>query len=398
MQPFVGSASAYHNILFVEESRTSSAFTGAPLALLSPKARGEIIATAVRGVIADQYPNAQISEAVAGSCMNGRSRSFYQAEYDWLCDGRRVECKSAQMAWKYYHNRWGFLFRGIKVAFTVFRTQALFDELVLALYTPHNIYVYRHDLVLGLSTAGVATGPIGHVVSIVGPVGERDWSIAVGAILSKLDAQTNNCTHIADFLLTDCRIEQAVASHTTRSHHIMEPAYRNVPLAELSPVVRAIRMQELARAVDSERHGSSCIKDALVGARVDGGKRGQYQAEYDWIRGSLRIECKSARLLWNDANTCWRLTFVAIKLEYDGVRASASFDELILVVYTPRGIYMYQQDQVLGVSSHGKLTSSCGFQISLSGPRRQFDWAASLDAILHKLDNSGCNHIAFISW
>ena len=33
-----------------------------------------------------------LADVVPGTCVDGRRRSHSQAEYDWLCNDRRVEC------------------------------------------------------------------------------------------------------------------------------------------------------------------------------------------------------------------------------------------------------------------------------------------------------------------
>ena len=79
-------------------------------------------------------------------------------------------------------------FHGVKFALRGVRSEALFDELLLALYTPSGIRIYRHNHKLGVSTAGRRTATAGHEIKICGPKNESNWQVALDAILAKLDA------------------------------------------------------------------------------------------------------------------------------------------------------------------------------------------------------------------
>ena len=74
------------------------------------------------------------------------------------------------------------------------------------------------------------------------------------------------------------------------------------------------------------------------------------------------------------------------------------FDELLLALYTPRGIYVYLHDQKYGVTTSGLKTADSGNAIHVVGPAAKADWSTSLDAMLDKLDRSGCMRLAFLPW
>lgn len=79
-------------------------------------------------------------------------------------------------------------------------------------------------------------------------------------------------------------------------------------------------------------------------------------------------------------------------------RAHASFDELLLVLYTPRGCYVYRHDLSLGLTRTGRVNALQGFHIKLHGPVREESWAAALDdTILPKLD-AACKRLAFVAF
>ena len=58
------------------------------------------------------------------------------------------------------------------------------------------------------------------------------------------------------------------------------------------------------------------------------------------------------------------------------------FDQAILVLYTPRCIYLVEWDGKTGYTSNGMATESLGGQIVIYGQKYVLDWAQSLDGIL----------------
>ena len=61
-----------------------------------------------------------------------------------------------------------------------------------------------------------------------------------------------------------------------------------------------------AKAVLIDTIQKLLIEEAVAGERVDGKRRGQIQAEYDWQRDGQRVACKSAQLLWDLTSKCGR--------------------------------------------------------------------------------------------
>ena len=114
------------------------------------------------------------------------------APYDWQRDGRRVACKSAQLKWDTSRRYWKLQFRDVKLGGE--GTEAAFDELLLAAYTPRGIYLYRHDGRLGVSTSGKATAATGRNIKVLGPYDEADWASALDeAVLPKLEERGCDC-------------------------------------------------------------------------------------------------------------------------------------------------------------------------------------------------------------
>ena len=117
------------------------------------------------------------------------------------------------------------------------------------------------------------------------------------------------------------------------------------------------------------------------------------------------MEVKCAQLKWDRSNRIWELRFSNIKLGYAGKAPKSTlpqprdFDELLLAMYTPRGVIVYRHDLLFGVTAAGKRTASAGHVIKLCGPRGQEEWARALDeTLLRALDRSGCERIAEVRW
>ena len=172
--------------------------------------------------------------------------------------------------------------------------------------------------------------------------------------------------------------------------------FAGVPLAALASASRAQVLTEFARRCDAARHPDAAFADAEPGEDVNGNRRAQNQAPYDWQRDGRRVACKSAQLTWNRSNERWELFFAAIKLPRQSER-EAAFDELLLAAYTPEGVHVFRHDQQTGVSTTGKSTAATGQQIRFVGPKHEPDWRVALPVILDKLGDAG-DRLAFVAW
>lgn len=106
------------------------------------------------------------------------------------------------------------------------------------------------------------------------------------------------------------------------------------------------------------------------------------------------MECKSSMLHWNSCSQYWSVSFVGIQ----GLRQhDAIFDELLLVVYTPLGLYIYRHSLEFGLSSTGKAIETGGHKVCIYGPSKEKNWRVALQAILSKLD-ANCERVALVSW
>eukprot|EP00966_Prymnesium_polylepis_P272148 6287940-Prymnesium_polylepis.1 len=188
------------------------------------------------------------------------------------------------------------------------------------------------------------------------------------------------------------------ASDLLEHQSVTSSVYGSVPLATLATTTRGNVLKALARSIDEQKHADAAFADALAGDRVDGGRRGPHQAAYDWLRtsgtGSKRVACKSSQLRWNGRR--WMLQCSKVKLPFEG--GEGEFDELLVVLFTPRAVYVYRHDLQLGVSRAGAATAVTGHQIQLYAPADALEWAGALDELLARLDQSECVRLADVAY
>lgn len=153
------------------------AYSGVPLSDVSCAARGMIIERAVRGVMeamVDELSN--VPEV--GKRVNGHSLGRNQSSCDFVLSGVRYEVKSAQLKWACSRKRWVAAWTGIK--------WDRFDQLLLAMYTPSGIYIFRHDGVTGITTSGKSQESCGGSVQVFGPSNESSVFSATEVIVAKM--------------------------------------------------------------------------------------------------------------------------------------------------------------------------------------------------------------------
>lgn len=100
------------------------------------------------------------------------------------------------------------------------------------------------------------------------------------------------------------------------------------------------------------------------------------------MRDGQRVACRVAQLSWDRHGRRWQATFViqpdgrapaahaAADSQLDS-QAGSQLDsqlEVLLALYTPRGLYVYTHDGSLGLGSRGAVGGG-GSQVRLSGPR-----------------------------
>ena len=190
------------------------------------------------------------------------------------------------------------------------------------------------------------------------------------------------------------------ASHFERelSHRtVTATTFAGVPLALHAVVTRAKVLTAFARCHDAELHPGAVLEEAVAGEDVNGVRRGQNSAAYDWQRDGQRVACKSAQLQWRSGDERWMLQFSSIKLATAGGR-DAAFDELLLAAYTPEGVHLFRHDLRAGVGTSGVSTAASGKQIQFAGPSHETDWRVALGEIRGKMEDKGSRPLAFVTW
>jgi len=371
---------------------TATTFAGVPLASHDSVTRAKVLTAFARCHDAELHSGAVFEDAVAGEDVNGVRRGQDQAAYDWQRDGQRVACKSAQLKWDGNTELWTLQFQNVKLAMAGGR-DAAFDELLLAAYTPEGVHLFQHDLRAGVTTSGVSTAAAGKQIKFYGPSHEPDWRVALGEIRGKM--VDKGCRPLVSARFDEPRLAAAIAETPLP---LSASAFEGVPLVDCSGTLRGGVLSRLVRRLDEGwLHADATFEEAVAGEDVDGKRRGQNSAAYDWQRDGRRVACKSAGLRWNRGNECWMLQFSAVKLATAGGR-DAAFDELLLAAYTPEGVHLLRHDGLVGVGTSGVSTAATGKSITFIGPSHEPDWRVALGEIRDKMQDKGCRPLAFVPW
>ena len=166
-----------------------------------------------------------------------------------------------------------------------------------------------------------------------------------------------------------------------------ELAYAGTPAGRITKNEQGRIGQAWARKVLQEQNPKSEILHPEPGTCSDGRKRrGSYHAEYDFVLDGRKVEVKSARMTWFSASYggYWRLTFKAVKLPY-GEQTEAAFDDLYLVIMSPKGMHLIKHDLVTGISTCGKSTEIGGHAITVYGSTGTNCWEDAWNEMLEKL-------------
>eukprot|EP00440_Ansanella_granifera_P025205 gb/GFBE01027377.1/.p1 GENE.gb/GFBE01027377.1/~~gb/GFBE01027377.1/.p1 ORF type:complete len:421 (+),score=14.90 gb/GFBE01027377.1/:1-1263(+) len=378
----------------------NSIYRNDPLDQLGQFWRGIALQTIVRNVLHEQNPHLEMRDATPGLRSNGARRSQGQTSFDWLCDGRRVECKSSRLCWVASERTWRAQFHGIKLPLEGTRDDAEFEDLILVVHSPSKLHILKHDHRFSVSTRGTLTAACGHTVTVAGTRDQTCWRSAVSTILLKFCSGESTCEELAEIRISDAQVATVVDQiNAGQGLAYMKQVYNDVPLSAISGNRRALVMERLGLAVDQLLNGSSTFSDAAYDEfRVDGRRRGRSSASVDWVRDQTRVEFKYTRLSWNEGGQRWHCGFHGIKFAYDGVRQEPHFDELWLAIYSPYGIHMFIHDGTFGVSKAGLRGSSKGFAVNVYSKKGEHDPQAALDIICSKLLTGGCRQVAVIRW
>ena len=108
-----------------------------------------------------------------------------------------------------------------------------------------------------------------------------------------------------------------------------------------------------------ESHAGRASYDAEITQSISGHKRGRNATEYDFKMDGRRYEVKSAQLTWKKRDKRWCAMWHKVKKD--------SHDILLLVLYSPSGLSIYEHDGVFGVTTYGKAQESSGGCVCVCG-------------------------------
>ena len=364
-----------------QEGPTELAYAGTPAGRIKKNEQGRIGKAWAKKVLQEQNPKSEILEPEPGTCSEGRRRrGSYQAEYDFVLDGRKVEVKGARMTWvsTSYGGYWRLTFKAVKLPYGE-RARAAFDDLYLVIMSPEGIHLIKHDLVTGVSTCGKSTEVDGHVIKVCGSRRTHCWEDAFGEMLEKLCVR-GGCRVVDEQPFSELKLEEILSNRVSPG----EAAVAGLPMSSMSGEKRGKRIQEIGLAIDRRLHPRSdftCVKGNCYA-----------NAPVDWVRDTSGVKLKSCRLNFHRSKSCWKCVFQCIKLDL--------FDELWLAIYTSIGIHYYQckSCESLGFQKAGVATKVRGHNLPFRGPRGELDPLAALKTIQTKMLSSGCDLVAIVEW
>ena len=204
---------------------------------------------------------------------------------------------------------------------------------------------------------------------------------ALDTVLAKL-CEGGNSLHVRRTSIDDSVIETLCDRH----HGYTSQFYCEDPLASMSPQLRGLRVEKTVMEVDRLIHANSTFAEPGPEDAIDGRRRGKNMASYDWIRDGKRIEVKHSQLRFEERGRSWYCTFAKVK--------RTCFDELLLVIYSPRGLDIFKHDGAYAFSKgHPSME-----KIDLRAGKGKLDWLSALQTMEAKLESNGCPRIAQILW
>ena len=369
--------------LWEDLGSTAPFYNGHPLAQLNAKRRGTLLQEWACQVLKEANPNALFEQAIPGTRVNGRRRHASQAEYDFLLDHRKGEVKSSQL--RPEKNTWRVSFSGVKFPHLMASNTASFDDLYLVLFSPKWLHLVKHDFHTGVSRAGLETPSAGYYIHIRGRENNICWEKSLHRILDKLCTQ-GGCSLIAKADISEPWILDLCNKHEGYGRQF----YHCKPFGLMSPQLRGLRVQRIVWEIDKLLHFRSFFEHCSNEQTCSGSIRGQHNASVDWIRDGKRVEVKSGQLSFNKCQQTWLCEFFAIKHD--------CFDELLLALYSPRGLDVFKHDGFFGLTTTGIATETKGKRIWVRAPSGESDPIRALRFIEAKLEANNCPCIARIFW
>eukprot|EP00435_Cladocopium_sp_Y103_P062627 s39_g24.t1 len=120
-----------------------------------------------------------------------------------------------------------------------------------------------------------------------------------------------------------------------------------------------------------------------------GRRRGSNSASFDFLMDEQQIEVKHSQLRFG-RRECWYCCFSSVK--------QSCFDVLLLTIYSPRGLDIFEHNGSFGLSTAGVRTEHEGKNIMVAVSKGQLDPMKALETITAKLESNGCSRIASMEW
>ena len=169
-----------------------------------------------------------------------------------------------------------------------------------------------------------------------------------------------------------------------------EKAYAGTPVSGLTQHEQGRLCQEWAKTVLQEKSPEAAICDPEPGTRCDGRRRGLNMTSCDFLLDGQKVDVKSAGMVYTSTGL-WNVQFSRVKLPYCE-RKEAAFDDLYLVILSPKRLHLIEHDLVTGVCTCGDRTGLSGHTIRVFGSRRTDRWEDALEEILEKqCKRGGCS-------
>ena len=356
------------NVQDIHTSATAAAFAGCNLSLITPQIRGHILEDLGRTIYERHHLSSRITDPIPGYRCNGSRRSSNQAEFDWMCDKTRVQCKSGQLSRSNPSSAWRCDFVNIKAD--------MYDELFLVLYTPKKLHFICHNGYTGLIPQGSRTSSKGYRLRYSAPASIRCPQQAKSWVLQQMRQQA--CT-ILDSLGTSCQlvVQKINSAMHTPKQQLQRSAFQQHPLGDLNPTKRGLIVQHIVQKIDESHHNIATSFESGI-------------SHFDWRRKDLRIECKHTRIAWCSSHHSWVCRFSGVKMD--------RFDLLYLALDSPTGIHVFIFHGSKYLTSTGMCEECDGKHIRIWGPRNEMSWSVALDEIAKKLTSAGSEHIATVIW
>ena len=100
-----------------------------------------------------------------------------------------------------------------------------------------------------------------------------------------------------------------------------------------------------------------------------------------------KYEIKCSQLHWNKHERYWQTNWQNIKWD--------QFNTLIVVLYTPDGLHLFEHDRKVGVATSGQSQEATGGQIAIRGPRGEADIKKAQQVIFEKIKSM---HMTSLTW